>query len=142
MSTIDLVKTPRKRMLLCYVVFGPNRVGYPFWRDGHTHGYHCIPSRLHQILTLEVFYELIEQLVTDGLIKQEQSKTMTNETGEAIMCWRSTKKGGRIAQALLGNSLEKARENHSQVSFSNLLLEVFGAPLLVTTGQNEDDTKT
>jgi hypothetical protein len=115
-------------MLLCYIVLGPAPLGYPFLGESANGGYESLPSRMKELITVEVFLELIEQLVSDNLIKQIQKRITSRYDDVLVLCWHATATGKRVARTLFGTELNQVTDvNHSQSSFADLVVTKFTA---------------
>lgn len=122
----DLVRSPRKRIILCYITFVPFPLGYKFWSHDHNYGHYMLPPSLSALITVDVFIELIEQLVLDKLISAHYDKSASLHADEAVYLWYSTALGRRISRALLQTKgINIDEEDRSISGLSSLLLETF-----------------
>jgi len=119
MSLIDLVKTPRKRALLCLMYYGS--IGYSFWNHSNW-GYHTLPESFAKSMSQDVFQELMEQLMLDRLIRQLE---VPSEQGPLIK-WRTTASGKRIVKKLLGEPVPNIVPTVGNVNEGTFLVEKFG----------------
>jgi hypothetical protein len=120
MTLIELVKTPRKRALLCLLYYG--RIGYSFFDHNNNLGYHTLPESFAKIMSQDVFSELMEQLMLDRLIRQYEEPS---EGGPLIM-WRTTASGKRIVKHLLGEPRPDIVRTVGNVNEGIFLVEKFG----------------
>lgn len=128
MAAIDLVTSPKKRMLLCYIALGPALVGYPSLVDGTNWGYVSLPRRMKELITCEVFLELMEQLLLERLVERYQKTIVSRYEDVLVSCWRATAIGRRVARTLFGADLNKVSDvNHSIDSFDDLIVTKFAA---------------
>jgi hypothetical protein len=116
---IDLVKTPRKKALLCLVYQG--RLGYNFEKHNNW-GYHMLPSSFTEIMSQDVFQELIAQLALDRLILQVEQPS---EMG-LLLFWNTTALGRRLVKILLGEPLPAIKRTIGNINEGEFLVEKFG----------------